>query len=151
MNTLNVAQFSPFNRRLRKCSGSGSSYGASIPKTKGMTVCAKTLLPLSSSSFFGSKTRATRASGILITFTVHSSLSPSWYYLIRKTRKRGFARFRPVLWRVPSFSFRWRVYLTRLFECTRRNAFFASVCRSFAARQRMKEGGAEFRIAKGAE
>lgn len=108
MNTLNVAQFSPFNRRLRKCSGSGSSYGASIPKTKGMTVCAKILLLLFSSSLdplFGSKTRATRASGILITFTVHSSLSPSWYYLIRKTRKREFARFRLFCDVFPRFRF----------------------------------------------
>lgn len=94
MNTLNVAQFSPFNRRLRKCSGSGSSYVHPFSRQRAW-LCAQRL-------FFPSpppppppldRRRAQPATGILITFTVHSSLSPSSSGIIwlgTRTRKRGF-------------------------------------------------------------
>lgn len=95
MNTLNVAQFSPFNRRLRKCSGSGSSYVHPFSRQRAW-LCAQRLFfpsppPPPSPSL--DRRRAQPATGILITFTVHSSLSPSSSGIIwlgTRTRKRGF-------------------------------------------------------------
>lgn len=148
MNTLNVAQFSPFNRRLRKCSGSGSSYVHPFSRQRAW-LCAQRLFfpspPPPPSSL--DRRRAQPATGILITFTVHSSLSPSSSGIIwlgTRTRKRGFP---------PSFSLvgeRGVACLPDPASPMHEKKRFSRVYRSFAASQRMKEGAGRVSCSRGA-
>lgn len=133
MNTLNVAQFSPFNRRLRKCSGSGSSYVHPFPRQRAW-LCAQRLFslspppPLPPSLFillWIEDARYRNLNYVYSPFIVVTILL--WYYLIRNANAE--ARIRLIS---PSSLPRFRslakgksrVCLTRLFECTKRNAFF---------------------------
>lgn len=144
MNTLNVAQFSPFNRRLRKCSGSGSCCVHPFPKTKGMAVHKASSSPSPLFFLFPrsiDEEGATPPLESLITFIIF--IRSSVRYLIRNANTEASDFRSRIRWRKVKGG-KSRVCLTRL-RITRKETRFSRI-EVWPRAKRMKEASRGFRI-----